>query len=209
MGIIERKQREKDARIKQIHDIAATLFYKKGYAVTSLEEIARNAEISKGTIYLYFKSKDDLYYHIVEPALTELSNRLIKITEDKDEVADITVKKIIDATYDVFSNDPGAYHLLSQYNAVAFAKLLPKSGLDNLKALMRSNFSQMERAIQKGIKQGIFYESDSKLVSIILWNCFMGIIQYQENRMDVGRTDYSKVTIDAAVELILKGLKKK
>jgi AcrR family transcriptional regulator len=208
MGIAERKQREKDARIKQIRDIAARLFYKKGYAETSLEEIAREAEISKAAIYLYFKSKDDLYYNIVEPALKKLSRRLIKISEDKDELADITVKKIIDATYDVLLNDSGAYHLLSQYNATEFKKLMPQSSLDNLKSLMRSNFSQMELAVRKGIEQGIFDKTDAKLVSIILWNCFMGIIQYQENRMDIGRTDYSKETIDAAVGLILRGLKK-
>lgn len=208
MGIAERRQREKEARVRQIQDIAAELFYRKGYVETSLEEIARRAEISKATIYLYFKSKDDLYYHIVEPALAELSRRLIQIAEDMEERADLTVRKIIDATRDVFFRDSGAYHLLSRYNAAEFKKLLPKNRLDNLKGLMRSNFSQMEQAVRKGIEQGVFIDMDAKLVSIILWNCFMGVIQFQENRMDLERTDYRKPTIDAAVDLILRGLKK-
>jgi AcrR family transcriptional regulator len=208
MGIAERKRREKEARIKQIQEIAADLFYRKGYAETSLEEIARRAEISKATIYLYFKSKHDLYYHIVEPALAELSRVLIRIAENTEEPADITVKKIIGATRDVFFNDPGAYHLLSRYNAAEFKKLLPKNRLDNLKGLMRSNFSQVEQAVRKGIEQEIFIDMNPKLVSIILWNCFMGVIQFQENRMDSERSDYRKPTIDAAVDLILRGLKK-
>ncbi len=207
MGIVERKQREKESRLRQIQEIAAELFYKKGYAETSLDEIARRAEISKATIYLYFKSKDDLYYQIVEPALAELSRRLIKIAEDTEEPAEMTVRKIIDATRDVFFNDPGSYHLVSHYRAAEFKRLLPKNRLDNLKSLMRSNFHQMEQAVQKGIDQGIFHNVDAKLVSIILWNCFMGVIQFQENRMDLESTDYRKPTIDAAVDLILKGLK--
>jgi len=209
MGIPERRQREKSARIELIRDIAADLFYKKGYVETSLEEIARRAEISKATIYLYFQSKDDLYYHIVEPALTELSRRLVMIAENKEEPADLTVRKIIEATRDVFFNDSGAYHLVSRYSAAEFKKLLPKDRLDNLKGLMRSNFRQMEQAVRKGIEQGIFSGADAKVVSIILWNCFMGVIQFQENRMDSGRTDYRKQTIDAAVDLILRGLKSK
>ncbi len=54
----------------------------------------------------------------------------------------------------------------------------------------------------------MFHDADAKLVSIILWNCFMGVIQFQENRMDSERTDYRRPTIDAG-GLILKGLKKK
>ncbi len=207
MGIAERKQREKESRSRQIQEIAAELFYKKGYAETSLDEIARRAEISKATIYLYFKSKDDLYYQIVEPALAELSRRLVGIAGNSEEPAEITVRKIIDATRDVFFNDPGSYHLVSRYNAAEFKRLLPKNRLDNLKSLMRSNFHQMEQAVQKGIDQGVFHDADAKLVSIILWNCFMGVIQFQENRMDSERTDYRRPTIDAAVDLILKGLK--
>ena len=209
MGIAERKQREKESRSKQIQEIAAELFYKKGYAETSLDEIARRAEISKATIYLYFKSKDDLYYQIVEPALAELSRRLVGIAGNREEPAEITVRKIIDATRDVFFKDPGSYHLVSRYNAAEFKRLLPKNRLDNLKSLMRSNFHQMEQAVQKGIDQGVFHDADAKLVSIILWNCFMGVIQFQENRMDSERTDYRRPTIDAAVDLILKGLKSK
>ncbi|NPU84625.1 MAG: TetR/AcrR family transcriptional regulator [Syntrophaceae bacterium] len=208
MGIAERKLREKESRRQQIQETAAELFYRKGYAETSLDEIARQVEISKATIYLYFKSKDDLYYHIVEPALAELSRRLIKIAENREEPAEITVRKIIDATRDVFFSNPGSYHLVSRYNAAEFKRLLPKNRLDTLKSLMRSNFNQMEQAVQKGIDQGIFHGPDARLVSIILWNCFMGVIQYQENRMDSDSKDYRKPTIDAAVELILKGLKK-
>ncbi|MGV8079933.1 MAG: TetR/AcrR family transcriptional regulator [Syntrophales bacterium] len=209
MGIAERRQREKESRREQIQEIAAELFYKKGYAETSLDEIARRAEISKATIYLYFKSKDDLYYHIVEPALAELSRRLVNIVENREEPADITVRKVIDATRDVFFNDPGSYHLLSRYNAADFKKLLPTNRLDDLKSLMRSNFHQMEQAVKKGMDQGIFCDADAKLVSIILWNCFMGVIQFQENRMDSERKDYRRPTIDAAVDLIMKGLKSK
>ncbi len=209
MGIAERKQREKEARIRQIQNSAASIFYKKGYGDTTMDEIAQAAEISKATIYLYFKSKEDLYFGIIEPALNKLGKRLVKIAGDKSEAADLTVKKLTDATYDFYEHTPDAYHLVSRYNAAEFARLLPPGKLDHLKALMRSNLDQLEAAVRKGIQQGIFNKVDPRLVSIIIWNCFMGVIQYQENRMEQGKSDYRRSTLEAAVALIMKGLKKR
>jgi len=93
MGINERKLKEKELRIKQIRDSAAALFYKKGYEATTIEDIAKLAEISKGTIYLYFKSKIDLYYGMVEPSLDVLSKKLSKIASMKKISPEIKIKK--------------------------------------------------------------------------------------------------------------------
>ena len=62
MGITERKEREKQARINLIKKSARVMFQKKGLEATKMEEIAGHAEISKATIYKYFNSKDDLFY---------------------------------------------------------------------------------------------------------------------------------------------------
>lgn len=49
-----------------ILDIATRIFSRYGYAKTSLDEIALEARIAKGTIYYYFPSKEDLFMHVVE-----------------------------------------------------------------------------------------------------------------------------------------------
>jgi AcrR family transcriptional regulator len=208
MGISERKSREKENRIKQIRDSAAALFYKKGYAATTIEEIAALAEISKATIYLYFKSKDDLYYSLVEPSLDRLSKRLIAIAEMKELDPEIRIRNVVAATYDFYEGDPDAYHLVSRYEASGFSKLLSKDKLDHLKELMSSNINQVEIVIADGIASGRFYESNPKMTAIIIWNTFMGIIQFQENRLAEGSSDYRRPTIDGAVEIILQGIRK-
>jgi TetR/AcrR family transcriptional regulator len=208
MSIADRKQREKEARRNLIIDRASTLFYKKGYSNTSLGEIAEALDISKATIYLHFKSKDDLYYQIVEPALHELSQRLARIDEEIDEPADIAIRKIFDTAFEVFSKDPGAYHVLCRYNATEFIKLLPKTRLDDLKDFMRINLNRIVRAISRGISQGRFANVDAKRIAIVIWTCFMGVLQFEENRKEEGKTDYRKATIGEAIDLFLNGLKK-
>jgi AcrR family transcriptional regulator len=206
MGIAERRQREKESRIRQIRDSAAAVFYEKGFEAATMEDIAAHAEISKAAIYLYFKSKEDLYYGLVEPALERLSRRLVRIAADGKLNPEIKIKKMVDATYDFCDKDPDAYHLVSRYKASEFSKLLSRDKLDHLKGLMRSNLQQVEKAISEGILGGRFHRVDPRITSIIIWNAFMGVIQFQENRMMTGKSDYRKSTIDAALGLILSGL---
>jgi hypothetical protein len=61
MGIKERRIRREKIRQKQILDAAKKLFFEQGFAATSMNQIAKKVELSKGTLYLYFKNKEELY----------------------------------------------------------------------------------------------------------------------------------------------------
>jgi len=65
MGIVERKEREKEARRNQILDAAETIFKSKGLGQTTMDDIAKAAELAKGTIYLYYRNKDELLLGIM------------------------------------------------------------------------------------------------------------------------------------------------
>lgn len=65
MGTVERRAREKDAKRRSILRAAIRCFAKKGYDAASLDDIARSAEVAKGTVYLYFRSKADLFASLV------------------------------------------------------------------------------------------------------------------------------------------------
>ena len=57
MGVAERRQREKEERRSCIVAAAEAVFLEKGLDVATMDEIAARAEVSKGTLYLYFKEK--------------------------------------------------------------------------------------------------------------------------------------------------------
>ncbi len=69
MGIHERKLREKEHRVRQIIDAAEDIFFSKGVEAATIDEIAERAEISKGTVYLYFKSKAEIVATVFGRAL--------------------------------------------------------------------------------------------------------------------------------------------
>ncbi|MES2305456.1 MAG: TetR/AcrR family transcriptional regulator [Gemmatimonadota bacterium] len=62
----QRFQRRPEARPEELLDSALTVFGERGYRATTLEEVAKHAGVSKGTVYLYFASKDDLFRAMVE-----------------------------------------------------------------------------------------------------------------------------------------------
>jgi AcrR family transcriptional regulator len=59
------RQRRKDARPQELLDAALELFVEKGFAATRAEEVAARAGVSKGTLYLYYPSKEDLLKAVI------------------------------------------------------------------------------------------------------------------------------------------------
>lgn len=64
-----RWRRRKEARAKEILDAALDLFAERGFAATRLEDIAQKAGVSKGTLYLYFENKEDIFRSMVRETL--------------------------------------------------------------------------------------------------------------------------------------------
>ncbi len=60
-----KRERRKDARPGELLDAALDLFVEKGFAATRAEEVAARAGVSKGTLFLYFQSKEDLFKAVV------------------------------------------------------------------------------------------------------------------------------------------------
>jgi AcrR family transcriptional regulator len=77
-----RWERRKESRPKELLAAALDVFVDKGYAAARLEDVASIAGVSKGTLYLYFKNKEDLFKTVLQEAIIPL------ITQFADEVKD-------------------------------------------------------------------------------------------------------------------------
>lgn len=62
-------RRRKDARPNEIVEAALDAFAEKGFAATRLDDVAKRAGVSKGTLYLYFRDKEDLFKAVIQLAL--------------------------------------------------------------------------------------------------------------------------------------------
>ena len=70
-----RWERRKDARPQELLAAALDLFVDRGYAATRLEDVARRAGVSKGTLYLYFENKEELFKAVVRHNIVDVIGR--------------------------------------------------------------------------------------------------------------------------------------
>jgi AcrR family transcriptional regulator len=76
-----RFQRRKEDRPAEITEAAMHTFAEKGYASTRVEEVARRAGVSKGLLYLYFKTKEDLFKAVIRSFVSPRLDALIEMIE--------------------------------------------------------------------------------------------------------------------------------
>lgn len=91
----------KDKRSK-ILDVALQLFNDLGYHETKLDDIANRADIAKGTLYLYFKSKEDLFIQCMFDDSEKWLLRAREIMEEPDGIRE-RLRKLVDLQIDVFT----------------------------------------------------------------------------------------------------------
>jgi len=79
-----RRQREREMRLQSILTAAGHLFAEEGYHKTGMERIADEAELAVGTLYFYFKNKEDLLIHLLDQTGHELRNLLGRAFREAD-----------------------------------------------------------------------------------------------------------------------------
>jgi AcrR family transcriptional regulator len=94
-----RQRRRKEERPGEILAAALTLFSERGFSATRLEDVADRAGIAKGTIYLYFQTKEDLFEAVVRDAFAPLLERLTGALELPSAKSAVILRFIIETLY--------------------------------------------------------------------------------------------------------------
>ena len=173
-----RKEREMLQRKMEIVDAAQKLFIQKEYENVTMAEIAREAEFTRRTIYLYFKSKIDL---VVEVFLKVFAKGDVKF-EEAIENAQNDYDKLFafgKAYYQFFKGDP-AYYKLLHYFDLAVNNEAHKLSPTVLEDINSSNINieiRIEQVIQDGMSQGHFRDDlNVKLAVTFFLKSLYGII---------------------------------
>ena len=88
-------RRRKDARPEELVNAALALFVEQGFATTNLKDVARAAGVSKGTVYLYFKSKEDLLLEVVRSAVVPIMDFADDEELSSDEPASVLLARLL------------------------------------------------------------------------------------------------------------------
>ncbi|NLV27203.1 MAG: TetR/AcrR family transcriptional regulator [Methanomicrobiales archaeon] len=178
MGISERRQREKEKRRTEILDAAERLFFSRSYEAVVMDEIAREVELNKATIYLYFKNKEALYASIVLRGIKILKEKYTECMEK--EVFGIVKVTLMGQAYYQFAQEyPDYLRMIHFYGSERFSKENPYTaeigkGYGTCRLILQD-------AIQEGIEDGtIRSDLDPFLTSMYLMISFMNILSMEQ-----------------------------
>src|SRR5210317_348286 len=207
MGIQERKQRERERRRQQIIVAAKRVFSEKGYSKSTMEDIAREAELSPGTLYLYFKNKDELYASLSLRILQYLNIRLEDVKKEKDSNPEQKIASIKEALYDVYQFDPmiliNMFHLQSSETL----KNLSSPLLENITELSRNSLTILAEIFKDETGQDNFASHHPTAIADIVWSLFTGVVLWEESkRMIDNDKDFLEQTLDVAFEIFSRGI---
>jgi AcrR family transcriptional regulator len=207
MGIQERKEREKERRRQQIIVAAKRVFSQKGFNKATMEDIAKEAELSPGTLYLYFKNKEELYASLSLRILQYLLIRLEHVHGETDLGPKEKVKVLMDAMFDVYDFDPliiiNMFHLQS---SETLRNLSPEL-LAEIKDLSRKSIGAIAAIFKEGIQGGQFIDRHPVALADIFWAMFSGVVLWEESKKIIDEDkDYLKQTLSIAFEIMSRGL---
>ena len=174
MGIRERKEREKEQRRKAIMKAAAEVINKHGFPATSLDLIAEKAELSRGTIYFYFKTREELYGSVLLNWLNDFLGELEKKIKS-DNPLDEILGDVGELYLDYYMKYPQYFKLFAylyqgDMEFEMSEELLSKFRNTGIKGLLIS-----KEIIQKCIDAELFINVDPWLTAKLLWGAINGI----------------------------------
>lgn len=152
MTVADRKQREKEQRRTEIVDAAEKLFYKKGFDAVTMDEIADMVEISKGSIYVYFKNKDSLFMHIVIRKLEVFGQYLIG-QMGKGKTGEQKIRIMIQCFVD-FAKENREYNDLATTNGPLIMRRMDKEDQQKLQEMAGCYYPYLFQAIGEGQQDG-------------------------------------------------------
>ena len=209
MGTAERKAREKLLRHQQILDAAYEVFNQVGFFAATMDQIAERAELAKGTIYIYFKSKEEVYFSLLLNGQDILINMLTDMNERQlppDQLLGETAKTLF-RFYREHTSYFRIFMVMQQEDMQA--KLSPElSQQINEQATKILNL--LSNQIQRAVEVGSFNSVSPWHVANILWGSFTGITQLAITReqLKVGTMDIDDL-LSLCFEMIQKGLSAK
>lgn len=198
-----RFQRRKDARPTEITEAALAAFAENGYAATRVDDVAKRAGVSKGLLYLYFKTKKELFKAVVRSFVSPHIDAVIEKTEQ--------------------SNLSAVEFLRGPF--LEFAKFVPKSPARILVKLMMAEgpkhpdlvswywdnvvsrgLDALRNVISRGVKNGEFRQSalddfPQLLATPVLFSVVWITIFDEQSGLDTDRF------IEAHLEMLLKAIK--
>lgn len=191
---------KRNKKYKKLIETAVKLFASKRYGEVTVDDIARKAKVAKGTVYLYFKDKKDIYFQALFYGL----NRIFFLLENelKKESHPIRqIRKFIAITIDFFGKNK---HLFRLFHSEEMKILV--STQKSWKSIGKRFTSILVNTIQNAISEGYLRAGNRHLISFILLGMIRSSIYIIHSKHCKDEKKLIKEATKKVINIFLSGL---
>ena len=206
MAIHERQLRERERRRQQIIAASKRVFVSKGIKAT-IKDIAEEAELSPGTLYIYFKNKDELYASLSIRLLKHLNLRLQRTKEKREMPLGQRISAVREALCESYEIDPPVFITLSHLQASETLENISPDLFEQIKGLLGQSLGTLADIFADEMDHDGIRDRNPQKLALISWALFSGLVLWEESKRSLDpRKDFLKPTLDMAFELLGRGL---
>ena len=200
---LNRKERDRLLRRSDILRASEHVFAQKGYDKATMQDIAREAQYATGTVYLYFKDKESLYFSLLEEKISEMMS-IIKEKTAGDKDVKVKLNVLIYESLDFFENNQDFFHIFvsetSKFRWMIDIKITSS-------ALMLEHMNYLADIIrkaqqQKMIRNDVKAEHIADIFAAILSTVIVGILKQKSSHREK-----LKIISDFIFDLFMNGVK--
>lgn len=203
-AIPAQRRRRKEARPQELTAAALTLFVEKGYAATRLDEVAARAGVSKGTLYLYFDSKEALFQAVIREGVVPAIEAGEAMFAEPGSDPRTLLRAFLEAWWErIGSTELGGIPRLIMAEAANF----PEVARYYNDAVIQRGLALLRGAVQRGIDQGVFRAVDTTVIDVLLISPLIHLAGWRSSLAPCcGNNIDPDAYVQAHIDMVLQGL---
>jgi AcrR family transcriptional regulator len=207
MGQKERREREIRHRREQILSAARKLLFEEGFQRTSVNRISKEAELSIGSIYFYFKNKEDIFAALEAEGLEVLHAEIQAETEG---IADceLRLRKGAEA-YQRFSETHSEYFNVINYFLSAPQVFFSEAVNQSIDSKAAGILAEIADIVREGAAEGRFEEPHPGSFAVFFWASLHGILQVRKLRGTILENNDFSAFYQYSVERLIESIRRR
>ncbi len=207
MSTRARREREKQERRQSILEAAREVFFEEGFHRATVDMVATRAEVSKGTVYIYFDSKETLLADLLLEGLDVLVESL-ETASDPPLSPEDRLRQLAWVYFRFFQREPQYFRLLMAMDRGRFRDSVAPDVYQEVLEASVAGLNCVVEAIGQGVAHGVFYCDDVEQSAATLWATLNGVLELMAHPL---RQEMLGVETDqlyrTALETVISGLR--
>lgn len=209
MSTAERRAREKAQRRREILNAARQEFFERGFHRPTVDDVAAHAEVSKGTIYLYFESKEEILAHLLLEGLALLLKDMEACYDpESPPSAEAALQALVNTYLRFCQSNPSYFRLIMAFDRGRFEESISAELYQEVLNQSLHGLALLAQTIEMGKTDGVFFTNDSWQAAGSVWAALNGVLVLMAHPLRQQMLKSNLETMfQATLDLVVRGLK--